>query len=115
MKTFKNQAAQGDLLLIRVDSIPEGFVKQPNKGVHVVAHSETGHNHVVSSEHVNIFAMEGADDEDEFTAFMQVSEPTELRHLRAHDTHESLQIPAGTYKIKRQREYTPEGFRRAAD
>jgi hypothetical protein len=44
-----------------------------------------------------------------------VNKDTELKHLRSFDTHESLSIPEGLYRINRQREYTPEGYRRAAD
>jgi hypothetical protein len=38
-----------------------------------------------------------------------------LRHLRQQDTHETLKIAPGIYEVRRQREYTPEGWRRAAD
>jgi hypothetical protein len=48
MKTFQNQSAQGDILLLRVDAIPEGARRQaPIDGRHVVAHGETGHHHTV--------------------------------------------------------------------
>lgn len=45
--TFINQAAQGDMLLTRIDAIPEGAIRvEPINGFYVLAHSETGHNHV---------------------------------------------------------------------
>jgi hypothetical protein len=43
------------------------------------------------------------------------SEPAELEHLRSFNTHESLVIAPGIYEVRRQKEYTPEGWRRAAD
>ena len=36
-------------------------------------------------------------------------------HLRGFDTHETVHLSPGLYEIRRQREYTPEGYRRAAD
>ena len=38
-----------------------------------------------------------------------------LEHHRSIDTHEALEIKPGIYEIRRQREYTPQGFRRVAD
>lgn len=112
MKTFTNQAAQGDLLITRVDAIPQGL--EPMKAEHgdyVVAHSETGHHHVLPEGDVNVFQAAN----DDFVLYLVVNNETELKHLRSFDTHESLKVPPGMYRINRQREYTPEGFRRAAD
>ena len=47
--------------------------------------------------------------------FLVVREPTELRHLRSFDTHESILFRPGTYHVRRQREHTPEGWRRVED
>ena len=38
-----------------------------------------------------------------------------LEHERSFDTHETIEFSPGTYRIRRQREHTPEGYRRAAD
>ncbi len=112
MKTFQNQAAQGDMLITRVESLPEGLTEaEAVHGEHVIAHSETGHNHVISEDGVSVF--EAAN--DPFVLYLKVDNTTELRHLRSFDTHESLKIAPGLYRVNRQREYTPEGFRRAAD
>ena len=40
---------------------------------------------------------------------------TLLRHLRDHDTHKTIAIPAGVFEVRRQREHTPEGWRRVED
>lgn len=111
MKTFKEIAAQGDLLLVRVESIPKDLTcESKNKGVHIIAHSETGHHHVVDAEHA-VFYKTG----DDLLSYLRIDKPTEVKHKRSFDTHESILIPVGDYMIKRQREYTPEGFRRAQD
>ena len=111
MKTFTgNYVAQGDLNIFRVDSIPEGLSEaKPENGKHVLAHSETGHHHVVEGNAVRVYEV------DEFSAYLDVEKPSNVVHLRGFDRHETVSLPAGKYRIARQREYTPEGFRRAAD
>jgi hypothetical protein len=116
MKTFTKIAAQGDFMIIRINEIPSNV--EPMKiedGVYVVAHSETGHNHVMERTNVEAFVPKDTKEVDLYELFLNVKEPTEINHLRSFDTHETLMVPPGQYVIKRQREYTPEGFRRAAD
>jgi hypothetical protein len=117
MKTFKNIAAQGDFIIIRVDNLPKNLVEiAPENSKYVVAHSETGHNHVMEADNVIAYKSDKiTDDTKLFELFFSVKEPTTIEHLRSFDTHETLLVPAGNYVVKRQREYVPEGFRRAAD
>jgi len=117
MKTFKNCAAQGDLLLRRIDKLPDGLKPMAaEKGAFIVAHSETGHHHVIAERpNVKVYTTD-----DPLVSYLEVIEATEqtealLEHLRGHDTHETLSISAGVYELRNQREYTPEGWRRAAD
>lgn len=115
--TTERPAAQGDLLLRRIDRLPDGVKPMATeKGAFVVAHSETGHNHVIDKRPgVTVYT-----GEDPMVSYLEVIEATEktealLRHLRGHDTHETVIIPPGTYELRRQREYTPEGWRRVED
>ena len=39
----------------------------------------------------------------------------QLEHLREFDKHEPILFEPGVYHVRRQREYTPEGFRRVED
>lgn len=117
MKSFNNQAAQGDILIRRIDKLPDGVKEMSaEKGKFVVAHSETGHNHVIAErQNVKLFA-----GEDPMVSYLQVVEATDaaetlLEHLRSYDTHETISIPPGIFEIRRQREYTPEGWRRVED
>lgn len=113
MQTFKNQAAQGDMLIRRIDALPANVVPaKAENGYFVLAHSETGHNHVVLDRpNVRYFSAM-----DEFRAYLEVQdEAVVIEHQRSFDTHESIKVDPGIYEIRRQREYTPEGFRRAAD
>ena len=112
MKKIKNMAAQGDVMFIRVNSIPDDLsAAEVREGHFIVAHSETGHNHVVESRNAQMLI----DKTNQFVAYLKVSKDTEVKHQRSFDTHESILLSPGTYEIRRQREYVAEGFRKAAD
>lgn len=130
MKTFHEQAAQGDMLIRVIDKLPDNVIENKDEqGNFVLAHSETGHNHVVKKQQgVTFFA----NSNDHFIAYLvvdmkKVKSPVECKHLRDHDTHETISFFTGDifskikdagkkiFEIRRQREYTPEGFRRAQD
>ena len=116
MKRFTKMAAQGDFIIMRVDELPsELHPCTPKNGKWVVAHSETGHNHVMEAERVQMFKLKLEDDDAVFEMFLNVAEETTIEHMRSFDTHEALIVSPGTYKIARQREHTSEGWRRAAD
>lgn len=112
MKKVKKMAAQGDVMFIRVDSIPASAVKtDATDGQFIVAHSETGHNHVIDSRNAQMLI----DKTNDFVAYIKISKETEVKHQRTFDTHESLLLTPGKYEVRRQREYVPEGFRKVAD
>ena len=116
MKTFTKMAAQGDFIIFRVDTIPDNVEPMlPCQGQHGVAHSETGHDHVMLADHVAAYRPAGVRDEELYRMFFTVAAPSEIRHLRSHDTHETLLVPPGNYEVRRQREYVAQGFRRAQD
>lgn len=116
MKTFTRMAAQGDFVIIRIDAIPTDVEQVAPRGNQiVVAHSETGHDHVMLAERVTAYKPAGVKEVDLYEMFLAVEAPTEINHLRSFDTHETLLVPPGNYQIRRQREYVPEGFRRAQD
>jgi hypothetical protein len=108
MKTFKNCAAQGDVMFRRVKEIPSTATAVENK---VVAHSETGHHHAFDAG-ASVFLYTTA---DSMVSYLDVREPAVLKHHRDFDTHEALMFDAGKYEIRRQREWAPEGWRRVED
>ena len=109
--TFKEQAAQGDLLLRRVDTIPPAAERvDPVDGRHIVAHSETGHHHIIPSD-AELWREPG----NEMVCYLRCEAPIVLEHLRPWDTHEPIEIAAGIFELRRPREYTPEGGRRVED
>lgn len=115
MKTFNRIAAQGEALFLRVDGIPENVEPiEAENGKFIVAHSETGHHHVMNADTVELVRSKDAPDGMD-VLYAIVKEPTMLEHLRPYDTHEPILFNEGTYRINLQREYTPEGYRRVAD
>ena len=115
MNNISNIGAQGDVLFIARDEVPEGFSAQtPMEGRHVVAHSETGHHHVVSADTCDLF--EGPSDPN--VAYLRLADDAEwvdVEHLRGFDTHGTVRLTRRVYEVRRQQEYTPEGWRPAAD
>lgn len=115
MKTFKNCCAQGDILIQRLADdfvIPVNAIKsKPENNKLIITHSETGHHHVMDHKKVQMYTLP----DSIMDCLLIVNDPTALEHLREFDTHESILFEKGTYRVRRQREYTPEGFRRVED
>lgn len=112
MKTFLKICAQGDVAFRRIDKLPDE-VKEvtPVLGRNIVAHSETGHDHVICAERSKLYSFA----DSLMDSYLEVYEQTTLEHLRDFDTHEPILFEPGIYHVRRQREYTPEGFRRVED
>ena len=44
---------------------------------------------------------------DEFTAYLDVKNPTQIDHLRGNDTHPSIALQPGMYEFRTGREFDP--------
>lgn len=114
MKQINKMGAQGDLLVLRVDSVPEGLKEEAVKSGYVAAHSETGHHHVLGLKEAHEAKLFRG--EDPFTCYLQLAGAgAEIVHHRPFDTHESLSLSPGIWCFKNQREYQPEGWRKVSD
>ena len=113
-KEFTDQCAQGDVVTRRIDSLPKDATLVVNKTQrHIVTHSETGHHHTITAPPSSV-QMFGSS--NPLMGYMKVMKRSvELRHERAWDTHEPIKITPGVYEIRRQREWSPEGWRRVED
>ncbi len=117
MKTVTNQGAQGDVLFRRIDKLPKSAVEQKRKKGDpiVVAHSETGHHHTIGAADVRFYNEPG----NALIAYLQLGDgDCDVVHLRPFDTHETLRLLGGkgtVIEVRRQREWTPEGWRRVED
>jgi len=113
MKTIHTIAAQGDLLIIAISDLPPGIIEvPPTDGRHIVAHSETGHHHMVAGEAGQLFRHPT----DPMICYLRIdADFADFVHCRNFDTHESIRAPRGVYELHNQQEYSPAGWRRSAD
>lgn len=117
MKIVNVMAAQGDVMFIRMnEEIPANLVEEKFAGEIVVAHSETGHHHSIAGSDVMDKPNSKLYKKDDFTMFLEVMAPyIDVVHHREFDTHETIRLKQGNWQIKRQREYTPQGYKRVED
>lgn len=114
MRKFNNTCAQGDILIRRIDRLPEGIVPvTPENGRVVVTHSETGHHHAMTMDRTKLYSVPESKGMEMILHVLDGGDV--LEHLRPHDTHESIAFAPGYYTVRRQREHVPEGFRRVED
>lgn len=121
MKIIDRIGAQGDVCFRKIEALPDGVkLAEAKDGAFVVAHSETGHNHIVM-ERPDIRYFSAMDElkamlDGKPAAYLVVEgDPAPVEHQRTFDTHETVGLSPGIWEVRRQREYTPEGFRAAAD
>lgn len=112
----KKQGDQGDVRFTRVDKVPNGYEPQKNDGPIIVAHSETGHHHTVPGLDAVLYAKR----DDKMTSYLVLGDVQglEVTHHRPHDTHDTLRLLGGkgaVWRVRRQREHTPEGWRQVQD
>jgi len=102
------QYRQGDVYLVATAGPAAGAVPVArDNGRIVLAYGEvTGHAHAITAP----------------TAALLADPETGQRWLVApdgavigHEEHSQVQLPAGTYEVRTQREYRPEGVRQVAD
>lgn len=118
MKTIKQLGFQGDLTFRRVPSVPEGMRAVDGEGGreggrHVLAHSETGHHHVVAADGTVRYV-----GDDPMVCYLRIDGVgATIEHLRPWDTHAPVMLDGGgaVYEVRRQREWTPEGERMVQD
>lgn len=109
--------AQGDLLIERVDDVPErGVLLSPaSDGATVLAEGEaSGHRHAFY-DRVTMFR-------DDCLA-RDIPDGLYVGHLRVegpsarleHEEHDAITLPRGTYRVRRQRELEPRDARIVVD
>lgn len=98
---------QGDVLIVEAATVPANPTKVKREAKRIVlAHGEvTGHAHAIESAHATLWQSgDGA-------RFLEVKRTCSLQH----EEHATITIPAGVYRVIRQREYTPEAIIQVAD
>lgn len=107
-------AAQGELRIYKIKSLPEGIGnKRPKKnseGAFILAHSEKGHHHVLGGdvdviEHNDTISFNGQSLAMR-TLYAIVNAPTAL-HQTATNNHEDVMLSEGIYQIRADIEFDP--------
>ena len=94
----------GDLLVETVDEIPDDVRRLQHL---VLAEGElTGHSHRIAEKHAATLYESGRD------MFLRITE--DLATL-IHQEHGPIELPRGTYRVWRQREYSPREVRFVRD
>lgn len=93
--------SQGEIDTVKVSVLPKSIKKvNAENGNYILAHSETGHHHVVIEQpNVNYYTTD-----DPLISYLEVVETTDksevfLEHLRSFDTHQPIGFDTGIYKI----------------
>lgn len=93
-RTVKTNGQQGDVLLRKLTSMPEGEQKSLGRKRLVLAHGESGHSHVI---------------EDDEAELIQIGERMLLKLTKAatvtHEEHKPLCLSPGIWEIGRVKEY----------
>ena len=98
---------QGDVLIERVRTIPDELTQQkPVDGRVILAYGEaTGHHHSIEADAADWW--KDSDGEQ----FVTVRKSTSV----VHQEHAPIALEPGNYRVRRQREYTPQAIRNVAD
>lgn len=107
MKKTTQIYRQGDVLIERIVSLPKQLTKQtPSAGRIILAHGEvTGHHHSLDADGAEWWRDASG------VQFLEVQQPTEV----VHQEHGPILLEPGRYRIRRQREYSPQAIRNVAD
>ena len=93
---------QGDILIVKVDNIPLDATKRNSR---ILAEGETtGHLHEL--DYGEVYEKDGV-------LYFKVS--SEKPSTLLHPEHKAITFEPGAYKVVRQREYQPSGWRRVRD
>jgi hypothetical protein len=105
---MKEILQHGDVILKRIDKIPESMKKIAPKGNIILAEGEvTGHAHRIKEiNKAELFENNGL-------FMLKVNDPVDL----VHEEHKTITIQPGSYEIDRVKEYDPfeEEIRRVQD
>ena len=103
------QYRQGDVLIERISMLPSSLTKIARENGRVIlAHGEvTGHAHAIAEEQCDLFQS----DEPGVTFLAVRAAMAALQH----DEHGTIALPAGQYRVTRQREYSPTAIRNVQD
>jgi len=99
------QIRQGDVLIERIDAIPDGAKLQQNQKAILARGEATGHAHTL----IGNLATHSVD------GLATVFEVREAMAMLTHQEHAKIELEPGIYRVVRQREYAEEAPRNVRD
>lgn len=104
LKTYR----QGDVLIEQIAELPNNLqLQKPENGRIILAHGEaTGHHHSLAVDTADWWKEEKTGEQ-----YLTVKEKTAVEHQE----HAAITLQPSNYRVRRQREYTPEAIRNVAD
>ena len=126
MTTIEKTARQGDVMLVRIDKVPDGLIEtqRDQHGRIVLAHGEkSGHGHAIREPNVTSLRMAGTEPDPTGVSggvdyILVGGSGATLNHEYASGQmaeHLPITLPPGAYKVVLQREYSPEAIKRVID
>lgn len=106
---------QGDVLIERIESLPELSGKdsgkqKPSRRIILALGEATGHHHCLESKDpADWWKRDEGIAEEQFVVV--TGQPAHL----THQEHATIVLPPGKYRVTKQREYSPEAIRNVAD
>jgi len=97
------QYRQGDVLIETVEAVPPD-AKEATGPVILAEGEATGHAHKIKARHAKLY-------ESAAGRFLTLARPARV----VHEEHAPIALPAGNFRVTRQREYSPEAIRNVAD
>lgn len=108
-KAKQTMFRQGDVLIELIKEVPAGIEKQKSATRVVLALGEaTGHHHCLETDVDDPADWWKKSDDEQYVTTTKPSKVT-------HQEHGTIDLPKGTFKVSRQRRYTPAGIRNVAD
>lgn len=96
----KNIIRHGEVILKQIDSLPKEVKLEKKTKKYIVAHSETGHHHVLeSTKDFKVFSWNGE-------SYIEIPEIAELFHEKSgKDVHTPHKITPSVYKVVIKKEF----------
>jgi hypothetical protein len=95
----------GEATIIKLNEAPKGLTfKKATQAI--IAHSESGHNHVLERLGEGVSDIQIATDSEGNTYFKVIGE-AQIKHKKSFDIHETTKVSEGVYIVGIEREYDP--------
>jgi hypothetical protein len=93
----KRAVRHGEVMLIPIQSLPEGAKETFRGKEYVVAHSETGHNHVAVGD-IRVFGFQDR-------IFIEAVKDSKIEHLKTFEQHPTQPLLKGFFEVTVKKAY----------